>query len=178
MLHVILLELLHVMSYSTPMVIKTSAHYQREYRKRLREEGLVKKEIWILPEQRQNASAMEKELRKPLFSESGIPADENGSDRAKWRTGALFGELIASEMVRTGKASVELIDGLAPAMMITMLNRFYGRRALYKTKQPLTTPFYEHRIIIPCRQFAWVSVRKRTTTSWKARLVQLRASTT
>jgi hypothetical protein len=29
---------------------KSSAHYQREYRNRLREQGLVKKEVWILPE--------------------------------------------------------------------------------------------------------------------------------
>jgi len=75
------------------MVIKTSAHYQREYRKRLREQGLVKKEIWILPEQRPAARAMEKELRKPLNSTAGAPADSDGSNRAKWRTGALFGEL-------------------------------------------------------------------------------------
>jgi len=102
------------------MVIKTSAHYQREYRKRLREQGLVKKEIWILPEQRPAARAMEKELRKPLVSASGIPADSDGSNRAKWRTGALFGELSTREIVRSGKASIEIIDGVDPTMMLTM----------------------------------------------------------
>jgi len=113
------------------MVIKTSAHYQREYRKRLREQGLVKKEIWILPEQRPKAREMEKELRKPLISTSGLPVDANGSNRAKWRTGALFGELSTTGMVRSGKASIEIIDGAETTMMITMHE--YGDLPVFMT---------------------------------------------
>ena len=113
------------------MVIKSSAHYQREYRKRLREQGLVKKGIWILPEQRAKAREMEKELRKPLSSASGLPGDADGSNRAKWRTGALFGELSTTSMVRGGKASIELIDGAEPTMMITMHE--YGDLPVFMT---------------------------------------------
>lgn len=113
------------------MVIKSSAHYQREYRKRLREQGLVKKEIWIRPEQRPRARAMEKELRKPLASTSGVPADTNGSNRAKWRTGALFGELSTTGIIRSGKASIELINDADPAMMITMHE--YGDLPVFMT---------------------------------------------
>jgi len=113
------------------MVIKSSAHYQREYRKRLREQGLVKKEIWILPEQRPKAREMEKELRKPLISTSGIPAETNGSNRAKWRTGALFGELSTTGMIRNGKASIELINEADAAMMITMHE--YGDLPVFMT---------------------------------------------
>jgi len=102
------------------MVIKTSAHYQREYRKRLREQGLVKKEIWILPENRAKALSMEKELRKSPNTPAALAADADGSNRATWRTGALFGELTTSAMVRNGKASIEIIDGVEPTMMITM----------------------------------------------------------
>lgn len=43
---------------------KSSAHYQREYRKRLREQGLVKKEVWILPEHHPVLLSVEKALRK------------------------------------------------------------------------------------------------------------------
>lgn len=43
---------------------KSSAHYQREYRKRLREQGLVKKEVWILPEHHPALLAVEKALRQ------------------------------------------------------------------------------------------------------------------
>ena len=45
------------------MKAKTSAHYQREYRRRLREMGLVKKEVWILPENGKWLSKFEKLLR-------------------------------------------------------------------------------------------------------------------
>lgn len=113
------------------MVIKSSAHYQREYRKRLREQGLVKKEIWILPEQRPKAREMEKQLRKPLISTSGVPSDSDDANRAKWRTGALFGELSTTGMVRSGKASIEIIDGANPTMMITMHE--YGDLPVFMT---------------------------------------------
>ncbi len=113
------------------MVIKTSAHYQREYRKRLREQGLVKKEIWILPEQRPNARIIEKALRKPLSTTPVIPTELDGSNRAKWRTGALFGELSTTAMVKSGKASIEIIDNDEPAMMITMHQ--YGDLPIFMT---------------------------------------------
>ncbi len=113
------------------MVIKSSAHYQREYRKRLREQGLVKKEIWILPEQRPNARLVEKELRKPLSANAGSPVESDGSNRAKWRTGALFGELSTTDLVRSGKASIEIIDGAEPTMMITMHE--YGDLPVFMT---------------------------------------------
>ena len=113
------------------MVIKSSAHYQREYRKRLREQGLVKKEIWILPEQRPAAREMEKKLRMPLAQTNGNPADTDGSNRARWRTGALFGELSTTEMVRCGRASIEIIDGTEPTMMITMHE--YGDLPVFMT---------------------------------------------
>ena len=45
------------------MKAKSSAHYQREYRKRLREQGLVKKEVWILPEHTKRLAVYEKSLR-------------------------------------------------------------------------------------------------------------------
>lgn len=113
------------------MVIKSSAHYQREYRKRLRDQGLVKKEIWILPEQRPKAREMEKELRKPLAQSGDFSLHSAGQNRAKWRTGALFGELSTTGLIRSGKASIELIDGDEPAMMITMHE--YGDLPVFMT---------------------------------------------
>lgn len=43
---------------------KSSAYYQRQYRQRLREQGLVKKEVWILPEHNQLLLSIEKVLRE------------------------------------------------------------------------------------------------------------------
>ena len=44
---------------------KTSAHYQRLHRQRLREQGLVKKEVWILPEHSPLLQRLEKQMRLP-----------------------------------------------------------------------------------------------------------------
>ena len=41
---------------------KTSAHYQRLHRQRLREQGLVKKEVWILPEHSPLLQRLEKQM--------------------------------------------------------------------------------------------------------------------
>ncbi len=100
------------------MNVKTSAHYQREYRRRLREQGLVKKEIWILPEHADTARAVEKELRarRNNASESGKP----NSSRVLWRTGGLYDDLLETRLVRSGRASVELIDGVDPTLVLTM----------------------------------------------------------
>ena len=98
------------------MNIKTSAHYQREYRRRLREQGLVKKEIWIRPEQADRARAFEKALR-----ENADATDPGAAvERAPWTTGALYGDLLGTAFVRDGHASCELITGGDAALLIVM----------------------------------------------------------
>ena len=52
---------------------KTSAHYQRMHRQRLREQGLVKKEIWILPEYGAELQRIEKRMRLPR-GQADVPA--------------------------------------------------------------------------------------------------------
>ncbi len=42
---------------------KSSAYYQRQYRERLRSQGLVKKEVWIIPDHAKTLSAVETLLR-------------------------------------------------------------------------------------------------------------------
>lgn len=54
---------------------KSSAYYQREYRKRLREQGLVKKEVWILPQHNPALAAVEKVLRQQDADTAGRLAD-------------------------------------------------------------------------------------------------------
>ncbi|MEL7538173.1 MAG: YjfI family protein [Pseudomonadota bacterium] len=99
------------------MNVKTSAHYQREYRRRLREQGLVKKEIWIRPENADRARAVEKELR----DESANGNASGGRDsRSPWRTGALYDELANDPLVRDAHASIELIEGVDPTLHLIM----------------------------------------------------------
>lgn len=110
---------------------KSSAHYQRKYRDRLREQGLVKKEVWILPEHGARLSQMEKVLRSAdpaRISVSALtPQLEEIQGRATmseqnkvWTTSALNDALANTGMARTGKAKLELIDGVDQAVYITM----------------------------------------------------------
>lgn len=105
---------------------KSSAHYQREYRKRLREQGLVKKEVWILPENTGQLAIYEKELRVPLglFQVSGstiIKGVQPMTDNAiRWTTASLYEALCGAEMFVDKRAEVELIDGVSPVLHIVM----------------------------------------------------------
>ena len=90
------------------MPTKSSAHYQREYRRRLREQGLVKKEVWVRPEHAKQLLAQEKQLRIP--GESARVTTE--TQRPHWTTTQLHQALLQTDLISLGRATVELIDGI------------------------------------------------------------------
>ncbi len=110
------------------MVLKTSAHYQREYRRRLREQGLIKKEIWIRPENSDKARALEKELRT---GERGFSVQADSMKRPRWLTEALYADIHKTPLVHTQRASVELIDGVDPTIHVVMHD--YGDLPVFVT---------------------------------------------
>ncbi|MAM87352.1 MAG: hypothetical protein CME36_08595 [unclassified Hahellaceae] len=107
------------------MNTKSSAHYQRAYRQRLREQGLVKKEVWILPEHTKQLAVAEKQLRQRVV---GNPSDQRAEalrsqsmdQHATWTTTALFEALQQSEFATSGLATLELIDGVEQSIHIQM----------------------------------------------------------
>ena len=105
---------------------KSSAHYQREYRNRLREQGFVKKEVWILPENTQHLAAYEKVLREPVgsFDVMGTPSPKGEQamidNHVRWTTTSLCEALNEADLFTSGRARLELIDGVSPAMHIVM----------------------------------------------------------
>jgi uncharacterized protein len=111
------------------MESKSSAHYQRLFRQRLREQGLVKKEVWILPEHAQALAAFERKLRQPqtrlasMEKEGGMPMPQ------VWTAQALFDALSAAELCKEGGASIELIQGADASLHVTM--REYGDLPLF-----------------------------------------------
>lgn len=113
------------------MKAKSSAHYQREFRRRLREQGLVKKEVWISPDNAGQLSAIEKQLRVPgvLSEKKGVNnmTDSNHS----WTTSSLHEALKDTELFVSGQGSVELIDGVDPSLHIVM--REYGDLPVFLT---------------------------------------------
>jgi uncharacterized protein YjfI (DUF2170 family) len=116
---------------------KSSAHYQREYRNRLREQGLVKKEVWILPENARRLAMFELELRvsaKQVVSSGLLPA--KGESRMtdvvnRWTTASLHDALAKADMFIAKRADLELIDGVSPALHIVMYE--YGDLPLFLT---------------------------------------------
>ncbi|NRB40769.1 MAG: YjfI family protein [Pseudomonadales bacterium] len=112
------------------MKTKTSADYQRDFRKRLRAKGLVKKEVWIVPEHAKRLSAVEKQLR--------ISSDEKISDaelslasdaKEIWTSNSLFSSLAKEALFSSEKATLEIIEGIAPSLYITLHE--YGDLAVF-----------------------------------------------
>ena len=110
------------------MILKTSAHYQREYRRRLREQGLIKKEIWIRPEHADKARELERDLRA---GERGVPLRSGSLNRPQWRTEGLFKDLGKAPLIRDGKATTELIEGVDPTIHVVMHD--YGDLPVFVT---------------------------------------------
>lgn len=119
------------------MKAKSSAHYQREYRKRLREAGLVKKEVWIRPENAKLLGYVEKQLREireqsPEEFGLAIAGEKMMIDTSNsWTTESLFEALQTVEPFKNGKATLELIDGIEPSLHITMHD--YGDLPVFVT---------------------------------------------
>ncbi|MDO3387691.1 YjfI family protein [Gilvimarinus sp. SDUM040013] len=114
------------------MKAKSSAHYQREYRKRLREQGLVKKEVWILPENAGQLAELEKLLRERGES-FALKGEKSMTERREnsWDTTSLYEALTNTELLTSDMASVELIEGVDKAIHITM--KEYGDLPIFLT---------------------------------------------
>lgn len=116
---------------------KSSAHYQREYRNRLREQGFVKKEVWIRPENAGRLAFYEMELReatKQRVLTGSLPA--KGERRMtdvvnRWSTISLYEAFDNAELFAQKRADVELIDGVSPALHIIMYE--YGDLPIFLT---------------------------------------------
>jgi len=100
------------------MKAKSSAHYQREFRKRLREQGLVKKEVWIRPENAKLLGQLEKQLRMPGYNSTGANVMNDAINT--WNTTSLHDALKGTDLITTGQASIELIDGAEASLHIVM----------------------------------------------------------
>ncbi|HEY1136869.1 MAG TPA: YjfI family protein [Xanthomonadaceae bacterium] len=111
---------------------RSSAFYQRRHRDRLREQGLVKKELWVLPEYADELAAVERRMRQPRGAAPAAVRAEGElamRDKTLWTAKALHDALIASDGVRLGALSAELIEGAEPGLYLTMHD--YGDLPLY-----------------------------------------------
>ncbi|XKM13512.1 YjfI family protein [Orbaceae bacterium ac157xtp] len=113
---------------------KSSAFYQQQYRQRLREQGLVKKEVWILPEYASKLLEVEKQLR---VTQANITSEsfnkQKGNDEmvknVTWTVANLYQELSKTELFKNRAVSVEVIEGIDPCLHIIMHD--YGDLPLF-----------------------------------------------
>lgn len=111
------------------MESKSSAHYQRLFRQRLREQGLVKKEVWILPEHAPLLMAFERKFRQPQSRLVSMEKEEGMSMPQIWTAQALYDALSATELFKNGQASIELIQSADASLHVTMHD--YGDLPLF-----------------------------------------------
>jgi hypothetical protein len=102
---------------------KSSAYYQRRHRERLREKGLVKKEVWVLPEYAEELAVTERRMRQPRGAVS-LPAHNLGrsdvNEAKLWTATGLYEALSATEQAAAGGIGLELLEGVEPSLLITM----------------------------------------------------------
>ena len=123
------------------MAQKSSAHYQREFRQRMRERGLVKKDVWIRPEWSHVLSKVETHLRgegkdvgwldQVLSEQEGTKM--SGAVEGRWSIGQLAKALEESELVVDGHATVEVIQGAEATILIEMIE--FGQLPLFVSVQ-------------------------------------------
>lgn len=97
-----------------------STQYQQALRDRRRAQGLIKKEIWILPEHSLFLPAVEKALRSKgarINMTASLPVTATD---ARWTVNTLFDALKADDFIQSKEANVELLAGAEPVINVTM----------------------------------------------------------
>jgi uncharacterized protein len=96
---------------------KSSTEYVREFRERMRREGFVKKDVWILPEHAQELAAVERRLRAPRGAAHRPEADGSGPP---WSVRSLHAALAEATPVHCGRIGLELLEGAEPSLHLVM----------------------------------------------------------
>lgn len=112
-LHVVCI--VHYMKSTTDLPTD-SALSVRRFRDRLRERGLIKKDVWILPEYAGELAALEKDMREPGRAAS----PETSPSTQIWTLDTIERALRESPMSISGLLSVQHIEGAEPSLRLTV----------------------------------------------------------
>lgn len=103
------------------MAGKKSSYYQSRYRTRLKDQGYVKRELWIPPEYARALKDCEQALRAGIIPIIPKTVTETHMSRDElWTTETLHEALSQSRPAQDGSFAVELIEGADPGILITM----------------------------------------------------------
>lgn len=103
----------------SPSTLPTDAALSvRRFRDRLRERGLIKKDVWILPEYANELAALEKGMREPGRSNA---SDTSASPSVhNWTLDKIEQVLRESPMATSGLLLVQHIEGAEPSLRLTI----------------------------------------------------------
>jgi len=102
----------------------------------MRDQGLVKKEVWVLPVHARLLTQFEKQLRQPVVQELILSKLTKGGSLAMtqpnlWATASLYEALLKEPLFQGGEATAELIQGIESSILVTMSE--YGDLPVYLT---------------------------------------------
>ena len=98
--------------------LSPSTLHQRAYRERMREAGLVKKDVWILPEYAEELAGIEKAMRESGHALS-VSHAHTGPQTA-WTLAAIADAIAATGAARSGSITPEWIEGADPSLRLQM----------------------------------------------------------
>ena len=97
----------------------SGARAQSAFRARLRERGLVPRQVFIRPGYAELLRRIERCLREPILPAPLAQLEIPHPMSAPWTTRSLHGALVSSPL-RDAGVSIELIEGAEPAISVTM----------------------------------------------------------
>src|SRR5690606_30395354 len=97
--------------------VRPSTLHVRQFRDRMRQRGLVKKDVWIRPEYAAELSAIEKSLRESDRGPAPLPGAQ---PTAGWSIETILQALERSSAVREGRMAIELVEGAEPSLHLLM----------------------------------------------------------
>ena len=106
------------MKYSSRS-LKASTLHVRNFRERMRGQGLVKKDVWIRPEHSEELAAIEKAMRDPdrNLELPALPALQLG---AGWTIETIQHAIGETSAVRDGRITLDLIEGAESSLHLQM----------------------------------------------------------
>jgi uncharacterized protein YjfI (DUF2170 family) len=101
------------------MARKTSTDYMREMRARLTAAGLVKRELYVLPENADVLRTIEKALRQP-YRGNRVKLEQFMTENTNWTIDTLHAALIEQDAVKSDDIELTLLQGAEPSLQLTM----------------------------------------------------------
>ncbi|MFS2161693.1 YjfI family protein [Pseudomonas sp. Pseusp122] len=101
------------------MARKTSTDYMREMRARLTAAGLVKRELYVLPENADVLRTIEKALRQP-YRGNRVKLEQFMTENTNWTIDTLHAALVEQDAVKSDDIELTLLQGAEPSLQLTM----------------------------------------------------------